>query len=240
MNGRTLFLGLACVLLLSVGANSAEEDQSPAKAIIETASPDTAAMRFFERMDTNKDGLVAAEEFRGGDQAFSRWDLDESGDISAEEYQQAWQDRRRQWSHARTGEATGEVSWFQRLDKDENGSISREEFKGSDRQFSHLDADEDGTISEDEWRSVLEHATNRARGVQSQGNPPGSAKRDEDANGLISREEFPGSDEAFSNLDQDGDGYISHEERRQSRHQNRHGQERDSDEGPGNGRRNRR
>ncbi len=108
------------------------------------------------------------------------------------------------------------ASQLQKADKNGDGVISREEFKGGDKAFAVLDRNSDGGIdtldleeifglqgngTRSPLRSILEETMQRF--VEG---------RDEDSDGLLSYEEFGGSEEDFKRIDKDGDGLLGAEE----------------------------
>jgi Ca2+-binding EF-hand superfamily protein len=94
----------------------------------------------------------------------------------------------------------GSSRFIQRFDKDGDGKVSREEFPGPQEHFTNLDVNGDGYID----------ASEAPKGPPPHGMKGGGfiAKLDKDGNGKVSREEFPGPQEHFTNLDVNGDGYI--------------------------------
>ena len=93
---------------------------------------------------------------------------------------------------------------FARFDTNGDGLISRSEFPADAKLFDRFDANRDGAITRAE---ALEAVPDRA-----------SAERqlrgyDRNNDGLITRDEFPGNDNAFSRLDRNGDGVLSQADR---------------------------
>jgi len=113
--------------------------------------------RMFERLDSNGDGAIDADEFRAaGLMRFDRRDADGDGFLDkaeftaprerpegAPELSEAQQERRAEW-HARM---------FSHLDADEDGRVSADEAETAHAQmFARLDADGDGRIAREEMR----------------------------------------------------------------------------------------
>lgn len=98
------------------------------------------------------------------------------------------------------------------LDTNNDGMVSRDEFPGPDTHFYELDQNSDGYIDQGE---APEGPPPRGgdqigdTGFPAFGPPP---PVDADNDGLISQEEFPGPDGHFTELDQNGDGYIDKDE----------------------------
>lgn len=116
---------------------------------------------------------------------------------------------------------------FARLDLDGDGMLPRKEFPGSDRQFTALDADKNGTATFAEFRdSEVGKALLRARyRGQQDAHPrttaaalaplrfPWLLRFDPNRDGRIVRAEWTGTEDAFLQLDQDGNGTIDKRDR---------------------------
>ena len=101
-------------------------------------------------------------------------------------------------------------NFVNKYDKDENGKLSKDEFPGSDKAFNDLDKNQDGYLDENEAR--------KARKQKSMKEKKGYLnKHDENGDGKLSKDEFPGSDKAFGKLDQNQDGYIDKGEAHKAR-----------------------
>jgi Ca2+-binding EF-hand superfamily protein len=138
-------------------------------------------------MDADKDGRVSREEYKGR-VAFDRLDADKDGFLSREDFQA----RARAETEAR----------FKERDKDGDGKVARAEFPGTDDAFKALDRDGDGSITLAEMQ-----AGPSGRGDRAPGKAP--LRGDKNGDGKVTRDEFPGTDDAFKALDQDGDGAIT-------------------------------
>jgi Ca2+-binding EF-hand superfamily protein len=109
-----------------------------------------------------------------------------------------------------------QAEFINKYDKDEDGKISKDEFKGSDKAFDNLDKNQDGYIDKDEAQ--------KDRKKQSKKGEKGYInKYDKDGDGKLSKDEFPGSDKAFSNLDKNQDGYIDKSEAQKDRNEREDG-----------------
>ncbi len=106
--------------------------------------------------------------------------------------------------------------FVERLDRDGDGRVSADEFDGPAEHFSDLDKDGDGHLSENE--APQGPPPGRRQGGQGgqgrQGGGPGGfiERLDHDGDGRVSRDEFDGPTEHFSDLDRDGDGYLNEDE----------------------------
>jgi Ca2+-binding EF-hand superfamily protein len=98
-------------------------------------------------MDTNNDGVISREEWKGRPKAFDRLDQNKDGSISREEA-----------SAARA--ARGE-HWFKQMDVNNDKQISREEWKGRPETFNRLDVNSDGVITKEELRAIRQNRKNQ-------------------------------------------------------------------------------
>lgn len=90
---------------------------------------------------------------------------------------------------------------FLKNDTDHDGRLSKDEFPGSDNAFDYLDKNGDGYIDKSEaLKARKELSEKEEKGFFSE--------NDKDHDGKLSKDEFPGSDEAFDYLDKNRDGYI--------------------------------
>ena len=95
-------------------------------------------------------------------------------------------------------------------DTDNDGKLSKEEFPGSDKAFDYLDKNRDGYIDKSEaLKARKDLSTKEEKGFFS--------KNDKDHDGKLSKDEFPGSDEAFDHLDKNRDGHIDKAEALEAR-----------------------
>jgi Ca2+-binding EF-hand superfamily protein len=94
--------------------------------------------------------------------------------------------------------------FIERFDQNGDGLVSSDEFPGQDDLFSRLDSDGDGYIAASEAQQRPPHGGPRNGDIL--------AKFDADADGQLSAEEFPGPAEHFTDLDTDGNGYLSDQE----------------------------
>jgi Ca2+-binding EF-hand superfamily protein len=186
----------------------------------------------FGEMDANNDGRVAREEWRGSPQSFANHDWNRDGVLSGDEvlpgararraqgeedFEWQRQDQFASWSqagfdnldHNKDGRiARGEwhynVETFDRADRNRDGALSRWEFLDTpvddDRgdRFDDLDVNRNGRVERNEW-----HASADA-----------FQWLDRDRNGVLTRTEVVGSqptpkNDAFANLDFNGDGRLT-------------------------------
>jgi Ca2+-binding EF-hand superfamily protein len=116
---------------------------------------------------------------------------------------------------------------FQRLDQDGDGALVRKEFPGSDRQFMALDADKDGKATFAEFRdsevarALLRGHYRNQQEAHARTTPQQLAPErlrwlqrwDRNHDGKVTRDEWTGSDDAFTLLDLDGNGVLDKRDR---------------------------
>jgi Ca2+-binding EF-hand superfamily protein len=99
---------------------------------------------------------------------------------------------------------TARMQW-RRLDKDGSGTISREEWIRDPQVFDRADANKDGALTPDEARQA---AQARVRQRQQE-----RWKRlDQNADGVLSKDEWRRRPEAFDRLDANRDGQLTPQE----------------------------
>ena len=188
-------------------------------AALLTASAATVAAQpstRFQGMDTNRDGRITRDEWRGNARAFARHDWNNDGMLSGDELL-AGNNRRRDQA---ANDATGITDWteahFRQLDRNADNRISRGEWQHDLQTFRRIDRDRDDVVSRAEFLGLdLVNPPAGDRGVNQPGGDPSDARgerfEDLDANrdGRITRREWRDSDDAFRWLDRDGNGVLS-------------------------------
>jgi Ca2+-binding EF-hand superfamily protein len=112
-----------------------------------------------------------------------------------------------------------------KLDKDNDGKISKTEFNGPDEHFTMFDSNNDGYISESEVPSGPPQQQQQGQQDQTQqsgqqGRPGGQnesastfvTRLDKDGDGKVSKTEFDGPADHFTQCDTNKDGYLSSDE----------------------------
>lgn len=170
------------------------------------------AAALMSKLDTDQDGKITREEWRGKTEKFDKLDADGNGVIEAAELapKKGATDRAKK-PDGRDFSAEGVKNRFASLDKDQDGELTMDDGLG-EAMLMNMDADNSGGVSLAEFQAAVE----KARGVQNQ-RRRGNAKRmlrrfDTDKDGKVSRDEFPGSDQRFDSMDKNGDGYLSAED----------------------------
>lgn len=105
------------------------------------------------------------------------------------------------WSKKQRGEFDRKFAQF---DRNRDGAITRDEFPGDAALFQRLDLNRDGAVTRAEVQQALPN-----RGALEQQ----ARAYDRNGDGVITRNEFPGNDTAFSRLDRNGDGVLSQADR---------------------------
>ena len=193
MKIRTITTAIALSLTAAAMADEkaqakAEQPKPPA---VDRSSKAASGEVLFARYDTNKDGQVTAEEFRGGKTLFTAYDADRNGILTLDEVKAA--------------KKTDSGPNFRELDTDKDGFVTRREWQGTQAEFDAVDLDRDGV-----W-SKLDRAMEK-RQTQAKGE---IARFDTDKDGVISTEEWTAGnrDEAsFRRRDLDRNGSLDLEE----------------------------
>ena len=125
----------------------------------------------FERLDTNKDGQVAADEIgderrRLFDRLVRIGDKNSDGKLSREEFTDAVKARPNEPAPGASADRSNlpeprEV--FARFDKNQDGKLSKDEAPERMKEnFDRMDADKDGFVDRDEMRQAFAALTRRA------------------------------------------------------------------------------
>lgn len=153
----------------------------------------------FAALDTNRDGILSAQEFNVGTQdtgSFSRFDINQDSQITEAEFNAGMQSRTR-------------FTGFANFDTDTSGTLTQQEFAagmlGDQEEFVRFDTDINAQLTEREFLD----------GLESRGDA--FARFDTDVNNFLSQDEFTagvGSTAAgaFSRFDLDVDSRISRDE----------------------------
>jgi Ca2+-binding EF-hand superfamily protein len=102
--------------------------------------------RAYRAMDTNKDGKIAQDEFKGPKHLFARIDANHDGSITRAEAVRAF----RVYVHRAMI-----VAGLKAMDRDKDGTISAAEYTGPKPGFARLDVNEDGRIGPRELARVF-------------------------------------------------------------------------------------
>ena len=91
------------------------------------------------KMDTNHDGQITREEWKGRDRGFQKADQNNDGIISRQE--------------TRNGRRQLGKLHLRQMDSNQDRQITRSEWSGDAETFGKFDKNSDGTITRDELRS---------------------------------------------------------------------------------------
>lgn len=161
-------------------------------AVAGAATAQTPAPAVAPRIDADRDGRVSQAEFLSRLDRMAARDANGDGSITADERRAAIQARRVERRDA----------VFARLDADSDGSISRAEFEARPERAPRA------RMGGQHMRRMARHgAMGRA-----------AARADRTVDLAQARERMT---QAFARLDKDGDGYLTAEERRESRMERR-------------------
>ena len=156
-------------------------------------------------MDTNADGRITRQEWRGSANSFRVHDWNADGVLSGQEIRAA---ARRQATEAPdyTPNSYGYNDWSQRgftsLDDNRDGRIARQEWHYDNETFSRVDRNRDGFLSRNEF---LMSDFDDDRGDQFD-------DLDLNGNNRVERAEWHGGAAAFQWMDRNGDGVLSRTE----------------------------
>lgn len=190
-------------------AMQTEAPMTPKQPITKAQMLERADARF-DRMDTNNDGQLSAEERQADANAARAAMADRQGGEMADFIPGA---------KRRGGGGFGERA-MQRADSNGDGMISKAENRAAiEARFARMDANGDGTIGADERRSGRGMGEGKRARAQAEGQTmgaPGAMKAsrsmqraDADGDGAISKAEFDAqSAQRFAKLDANGDGKI--------------------------------
>ena len=160
----------------------------------------------FKGMDTNGDGAISRQEWRGSERAFRNHDWNNDNVLSGDELrvgagrQNPWNDadldasmdRETDWTDAR----------FRALDHNSDNRLSRSEWHASSELFTRIDRNRDNAISAAEFRGDNDDDDREDR----------FADLDDNRDGRLSRQEWHGSAAVFDALDANRDGTLTRAE----------------------------
>lgn len=181
----------ALALSLTTAALAGETAQAKPQVHVDRSSKAVSGEVLFARYDTNKDGKVTPEEFRGGKTLFTAYDADGDGVLTLEEVKAATK--------------SASTPNFRALDTDKDGYVTRQEWQGTQEEFDAVDHDRDGVWSRAD--RAIEKRITQAKGELEM--------FDTDKDGLISSDEWAAAhrDEAsFRRHDTNRNGMLDLDE----------------------------
>jgi len=157
-------------------------------------------------MDTDGNGVITRQEWRGNDRSFRNHDWNGDGRLSGDEVrvgarrQDRWDDRDIETSIDREDDWTPER--FRALDHDNDGRLSRSEWHASSELFSRVDRNRDNVLSAAEFTGLDDDNDREDR----------FGDLDDNRDGRLSRAEWHGSGAVFDALDANRDGVLTRAE----------------------------
>jgi len=220
----------ACALLAWAPAARAEEPPATAPAAPTGEAPRYA--RFFDTYDANQDGKVTKDEYTGDPAVFDLVDGNKDGVVTFDElgmptdYKPTPLPKARDEAPASTrgGNLAERMEKFKlqltTWDADKDGKVTKEEYKGK-LPFETIDRNKDGAITMDDLRSPGKPGDGKP-GTPGEPGTPGLPNPDElrqrfkdadkNADGKVTKDEFPGPAERFELLDRNQDGGVTADE----------------------------
>lgn len=182
---------------VSSAAGSSRPGETPVQAVEVPQSPDPhrAADQSgrFARLDSDANGVVTREEWRGSRQSFELYDLDGNNVVSRQEV-----------------EGVTAAGRFERLDSNRDGLLDWNEWDDDWSSFNHADGDGDMGLTLAELREDDERE--RGQGAVGTSGIYSFDDLDRDADGTLTWEEWLGDPAGFARLDRDRDGRLTRSE----------------------------
>ncbi len=159
-------------------------------------------------MDADRDGVITRAEWRGTAEGFRQFDVNRDGVLSGTEVQAALKDFSSTDEAARAREAAARVAG---MDADRDGVVTRAEWRGTADGFRQQDTNRDGVLSGGELRApvVPDPASTDEEMRRREAAAARFAGMDRDHDGVITRAEWRGGNQAFSKHDTNRDGVLS-------------------------------
>jgi hypothetical protein len=181
---------------------------SVAALVLASATAAHAQMRF-QGMDTNRDGVITRNEWRGNDNSFRNQDWNGDGILSGDEVRTGAR-RQTNWSQdwnrdGRVDNLDSQIAQrFRGYDMNTDNRVSRNEWPGDGGLFTRLDTNRDGFLS------MQEYTQGGGFALDSRGGPSYRFSTiDMNGDGWVSRNEWNMGNADFNRLDVNRDNRIS-------------------------------
>jgi hypothetical protein len=151
---------LSCVTLTPAVAHGEQDRDTKKNAKAQQAEQRRQAR--FRGMDTNRDGVITRQEWRGNDQSFRQHDTNRDGVLSGNEiWTKSGNDAEGQDWRSRADRDNVLAQTFRRSDANGDGIISRSEWASDSASFNRVDVNRDGVVTEREflgegWNDAVE------------------------------------------------------------------------------------
>jgi Ca2+-binding EF-hand superfamily protein len=141
-------LAIAAILVAPTAADAQGRGRGQEKKADAPEQNDTRQMRF-RGMDTDNDGVITRDEWRGSDESFRQHDTNHDGVLSGRE---VWVPAAREQVTAQDRTRREErIARFNRLDINGDGRVGLREWTGSRASFDQIDRNRDGVLSRNEF-----------------------------------------------------------------------------------------
>jgi len=164
----------------------------------------------FAEMDTNRDGVITRDEWRGSDRSFDVHDWNRDGRLTGDEVRLGAQRREASdddWAFDSPEREYAFDDWtprgFRAVDHNRDNRITRDEWHFDRESFRRADHNRDGVITRAEFLSEDQEDDDRGDTF---------ANLDANRDRRISRDEWHAGRRAFDALDDNHDGFISRAE----------------------------
>ena len=139
---------LSCITVAPAVAQSEQDRDTKKNAKAQQAEQRRQAR--FRGMDTNRDGVITRQEWRGNNQSFKQHDTNRDGVLSGNEIWTRSDDEDDDW-RARADRENVLVQTFRRNDANRDGILSRSEWASDSNSFNRVDVNRDGVVTEREF-----------------------------------------------------------------------------------------
>ena len=178
-----------------------------AVAVLASAADAQAQMRF-QGMDTDNNGVITRDEWRGNDRSFRNQDWNGDGMLSGDEVRVGGRrsNWNQDWNHdGRVDNFDAQIAQrYRGYDMDNDSRVARREWPGDGRLFIRLDSNRDGYLT------IQEYTQGGGFNLDSLGGPSFRFSNiDANSDGWITRNEWIMGNADFSRLDINRDNRIS-------------------------------